>query len=76
MLKEYNMDSIKLIEYRRDAYGHFNFEFTLKDSPEPVKEEEKMAGAITTATPNITRVSYSQRREKDGKKCKEECDCD
>jgi|11BtaG_2_1085332.scaffolds.fasta_scaffold14068_4 hypothetical protein len=42
----------------------------------PVKEEEKMAGAITTATPNITRVSYSQRRQKHGKKCKEECNCD
>ncbi len=36
------------------------------------KEEEKMVGAITTATPNITRVSYSQRRKKRGKEDKEE----
>lgn len=40
--------------------------------PIPEKEEEKMAGAITTATPNITRVAYSQRRKKHGKENEEE----
>ena len=69
MLQEYNMDSIRLIKY---DFSNFDFEFTLTDSPEPAKEEEKMAGAVTTATPNITRVAYSQRRNKDGKKDQEE----
>ncbi len=32
----------------------------------------KVAGAITTATPNITRVAFSQRRKKRGKKDEEE----
>ena len=69
MLQEYKMDSIRLIKY---GFSNFDFEFTLTDSPEPAKEEEKMVGAITTATPNITRVSYSQRRKKRGKEDKEE----
>jgi hypothetical protein len=30
------------------------------------KKVLKVAGAVTTATPNITRVAYSQRRKKDG----------
>ncbi len=45
---------------------------TWKAILKPEKEEEKMVGAITTATPNITRVSYSQRRKKRGKEDKEE----
>ena len=36
------------------------------------KDILKVAGAITTATPNITRVSYSQRRKKRGKEDEEE----
>jgi len=71
MLREYNMNSIRLIDYNYFT-RRFIFEFTLTDSSEPVKEEEKMVGAITTATPNITRVSYSQRRQKRGKEDEEE----
>ena len=36
------------------------------------KDILKVAGAITTATPNITRVAYSQRRKKRGKEDEEE----
>lgn len=54
-------DILKYCEYHRNP-----------PEPIPAKEEEKMAGAITTATPNITRVAYSQRRKKRGKENEEE----
>lgn len=67
MLQEYNMDSIRLIEY---SHYFFKFEFTLTDEGN-AGNMEKVAGAVTTSSPahsHLFRPTYGNRRKRKKKK--------
>lgn len=67
MLQEYNMDSIRLLEYSPDL---FKFEFTLTDEGN-AGNMEKVAGAVTTSSPahsHLFKPTYGKRRKRKKKK--------
>lgn len=65
MLQEYNMDSIRLIQYN-PLYPVFKFEFTLTDEGN-AGNMEKVEGAVTTSSPahsHLFRPTYGKRRKR------------
>ena len=70
MLQEYNMDSIRLLEYSPIIYGTFSFEFTLTNEGN-AGNMEKVAGAVTTSSPahsHLFKPTYGKRRKRKKKK--------